>query len=548
IELNARQGQITTTGWTISAQSNNGVAGNVFLTAADDIRSGNITSFSKSNTGNPNNFSTIKLDSKSGSVILDGVQLTTTNIGSDFAGDININAAKNIEITDSRGVDNQNNELGIISQGFFGRITIQAGDDVFITNSIVNAIAPKTLPATSLGDDRAGDIDVTSTSSKIEINNSLLTTTTESEFADAGNISLVAPQSVVLRGTNPNTDFRQFISSDLNAPKPEQGLLAEARVSGKNAGGIDITTDELKIENGAAVSVSSPQGQAGDVVILADKIRLNNGAIFASTGQSRNPNEGANIVLLGKNTNQSDTENLGSKISQGQQRGDNLPGSSVDYLLLSNESLIQANAYKSADGGNIAIKTRLLLASPPTGENGSDISANAQGGKGGVLAIDSRPLGAYNIESRPHTTNTPLNDITATSQIGLDGIVSIALPDVDPRRGFLQLPEDLGDSSRLITQSCPVGRTQAASRFIVSGRGGLPPSPSSALSSDALMGITTNASPRETRLMQSSSPSSILVEAKGVNIGPKGEIIFTANPSKPTSDNSWQRNTDCNAQ
>ncbi|MEH1889673.1 MAG: hypothetical protein V7K92_09500 [Nostoc sp.] len=202
-----------------------------------------------------------------------------------------------------------------------------------------------------------------------------------------------------------------------------------------------------------------------------------------------------------------------------------------------------------ADGGNIAIKTRLLLALPPTGENGNDISANALAtGKGGLVAIDPRPFGIYGTEFRPKTQNTPLNDITAFSEQGPQGTVAIVPIDADPRRGFLQLPEDLGDSSRLITQSCPVGRTQAASSFTVTGRGGLPPSPSSALSSDALMGTTTNASPRETRSIQSSSPGSTLVEAKGVNIGPKGEIIFTANPSKPTSDNSWQRNTGCNAQ
>ncbi|MHC5716701.1 MAG: hypothetical protein ACYTX0_32415, partial [Nostoc sp.] len=226
-----------------------------------------------------------------------------------------------------------------------------------------------------------------------------------------------------------------------------------------------------------------------------------------------------------------------------------LPGSPLDFLILGNESLIETNAKNSANGGNIAIKTRLLLALPPTGKNGNDISANALAtGNGGVVAIDPRPLGIYGTEFRPKTQNTPLNDITASSEQGLQGTVAIVPINADPRRGLLQLPEDLGDSSRLITQSCPVGRTQAASRFIVTGRGGLPPSPSSALSSDALMGTTTNASPRETRLMQSSSSSSTLVEAKGVNIGPKGEIIFTANPSKLTSDNSWQRNRGCNAQ
>ncbi|MHC5718960.1 MAG: hypothetical protein ACYTX0_44570, partial [Nostoc sp.] len=287
--LKALQGSITTTGWTIRTESENGVAGDVTLTAAGDIRSGNIEASSKSSTGEPGKFSTISLNSSQGSVILDGVRLTTTNDGSHYAGDIFINAKKNIQITDSKGFDNQNNELGIISRGFFGKISIEADGDVFITNSIVNAIAPKTLPATSLDSKQAGYINVTSNFGKIDINNSLFTTITESQFADAGNIFLVAPQSsVVLKGINPNTDFRQFISSDLNTRKPEQGLLAEAGVIGKTAGNIRIETDELRIENGATATVSSPNGKAGNVLVFAKKIFLDNGAFLATTGQPRN--------------------------------------------------------------------------------------------------------------------------------------------------------------------------------------------------------------------------------------------------------------------
>ena len=58
---------------------------------------------------------------------------------------------------------------------------------------------------------------------------------------------------------------------------------------------------------------------------------------------------------------------------------------------------------------------------------------------------------------------------------------------------------------------------------------------------------TTNASPGETPTPQNSSAGSNLVEAKGIKIGPKGEIILTANPSKPIYDNnSWQKNRGCN--
>jgi filamentous hemagglutinin family protein len=599
--------------------ANTGNGGNITLRSAGNIRSGSIEASSNSD----DIFSTITLKSLAGSVFLGSfflkevnlsitstdnkVNLSTTNTGANYAGNIFISAGKNannnIEIIDTN----------INTNGYFGGIFIDAGGKVSITDSVLTSQAVSSLPEPKTGiTSQAGLIEVTSQTGNIEINNSSLFTSTASQFAFAGAIKLTANQGVISinksdirnralnqdTGENaPQLEFAPTITLKSSSVKiidstvttetrsdsvlggnidveasssvkiidstvttttdsdsvpagdididveagsvllsgsgftdfrknntPTKGLLAEATKKDGTAGNIFIVTDELTVENGATVTVSSPQGEAGNVVIFADKIRLNNGAIFASTGQNDSQNEGANIFLLGTKT----TNN------------------SLDYLLLSNQSLIQANAFSSANGGNISITTRLLLALPPTGKYGNDISANAQGGRGGVVAIDPRPFGIYGTEFRPKTTH--LNDITASSEQGPQGTVAIVPLNVDPRRGLFQLPEKLRDSSKLITQSCPVGRTQSASRFIVAGRGGLPPSPSSALSSDAVMGnTTTNGSSRETRLMQSSS-SSILVEAKGVNIGPNGEILLTANPSKLTSDNSWQRNTDCNAQ
>ncbi|MBD2526471.1 filamentous hemagglutinin N-terminal domain-containing protein [Nostoc sp. FACHB-133] len=422
-----------------------------------------------------------------------------------------------------------------------GNITVNVQDSVTMSGN-------SELNAKTTGSANAGSVEIQA--NELIIQGGSRATASSEGSGKAGDVS-VGANSVLLRGTNPNTDFRKIFE---NNQTPKEGLLAEA-TNGGTAGTLIIFADELRIENGAAATVSSPNGQAGNLVVFAKEIFLNNGALLATTGREGSEPR-ANIFLLGNEGNETtlvqsvvDLLLLISNKKLGEQGKKSLPGSPLDFLILGNESLIETNAVNSANGGNIAIKTRLLIALPPTGKNGNDISANALAtGNGGVVAIDPRPLGIYGTEFRPKTQNISLNEITASSEQGLQGTVVIVPINVDPKRGILQLPEDLGDSSRLITQSCPVGKTQAGSSFIVTGRGGLPPSPSSALSSDALMGTTTNASPRETRLMQSSSPSSTLVEAKGVNIGPKGEIIFTANPSKPTSDNSWQRNTRCNAQ
>jgi filamentous hemagglutinin family protein len=489
-----------------------GLAGDITLNARGDItvRNSNnpVNIIALSNNNDIDSFSEIILESTEGSVFLDRVQLSTTNTGSAFAGDIKIDAAKNVEII---GLGNTSeSDKTILTDGYFGKILINAGDNLSIKDSILTAQALSSLPEPRNKDKpQAGNIELTSRNGKIDINNSSFFASTSSQFASAGNITLKALDAISIN----DSDIRSRVLQD---------AIGRGRVL--DVGSINIFTDKLTVENGSNITVDSPDGEAGNLNFYANRIFLDDGKLVATAGS---PGEGANINLQG----------LGSN-------------SPLKFLLMRNESKIEANARNSASGGNININTQLLIALPPTGANGSgnDITANAlDKGDGGRINITSSDrLGVYGIQRQPQQTR--FNDITASSQLGQQGTVSISRPDVDPERGLLQLPEDLGDSSRLITQSCPVGRTQAASRFTVTGRGGLPPSPSSALSSDVLMGnTTTNVSPRETRSIQSTSPSSTLVEAKGMNIGPKGEIIFTANPSKSSSDNSWQRNTDCNA-
>ncbi|MEC4813889.1 MAG: filamentous hemagglutinin N-terminal domain-containing protein, partial [Scytonema sp. PMC 1069.18] len=127
IILTSNFGKIDTSNVTIKSKSrerneenpdtnNSGRAGDVTLQAFQDIRSGNIEASSNSDD---KGFSTIKLESSQGSVILNGVRLTTTNTGTNYAGDIYING-RNIQITNTGRAPNQ----GIQSQGVNGRVFI----------------------------------------------------------------------------------------------------------------------------------------------------------------------------------------------------------------------------------------------------------------------------------------------------------------------------------------------------------------------------------------------------------------------------------------
>src|SRR3712207_5454059 len=92
------------------------------------------------------------------------------------------------------------------------------------------------------------------------------------------------------------------------------------------------------------------------------------------------------------------------------------------------------------------------------------------------------------MKSRANVLVKDVSDITASSTFGVSGVVTINTPDVDPSRGLVQLPVDLTDASRLIAQTCPTGDGTAKqpNEFIITGRGGLPPTPSEAINRDAI--------------------------------------------------------------
>ena len=235
-------------------------------------------------------------------------------------------------------------------------------------------------------------------------------------------------------------------------------------------------------------------------------------------------------------------DNGGQLIAQTRSRnGGNINLQVGDLLLMRHNSLISASAGTAnagGDGGNITISAPLIVALP---KENSDIRANAFQGKGGNIQITAQ--GIFGLQYRPQ--DTPLSDITASSQFGSAGIVQIKTPGIDPSRGLANLPATPVDASRQIAQGChSMNAVASQHKFVVTGRGGLPPDPSEALSRDAVqVGWVTDhpmegKQVRSEELEQNSSSlpthSSPFVEAQGWVYGPNGEIVLTATPPTHT--------------
>ena len=295
----------------------------------------------------------------------------------------------------------------------------------------------------------------------------------------------------------------------LNFDLSDGALVSSSTAGAGVAGDITITTEQLNVSDRAQVTVSSVGvGKAGDLDVNAADIFLNHqGQLIASSASG----EGGNIQL--------DVENL---------------------LLMRRNSLISAEAGNNGNGGNIDINAKFAIAVP---DEDSDIVANAFDGMGGNINITAQ--GVFGLEFRD--SRTPLSDISASSQFGIDGVVVIDTPDVNPSQGLTELPETVADSNQ-IAQTCS---SQArVNSFVVTGRGGLPPTPREALNSspswtDWRVSQTEGVEAREVgRVEEFSRPPSSqnpLVEATSWVVELDGTVRLVADSKTDVSSNYYSQ-------
>ena len=151
-----------------------------------------------------------------------------------------------------------------------------------------------------------------------------------------------------------------------------------------------------------------------------------------------------------------------------------------DFLFLNNGSAISTTAgtaLTGGDGGLVAIDIPNGFIVSPTFGN-SDITANAFTGSGGQVNITT--AGIFGIEFR--NAPTTLSDITASSVLGPQGIVTIDLTEPDAQRGLNQLVEEPRNPT--IVNSCQNVGGRDAVEVLRVGRGGLPPNPNEPLGAD----------------------------------------------------------------
>ena len=119
--------------------------------------------------------------------------------------------------------------------------------------------------------------------------------------------------------------------------------------------------------------------------------------------------------------------------------------------------------------------TTPLLVGFPTED--SDITANAFTGDGGSIQIQADTI----LGLQPRSSPTAFSDITASSEFGLSGEITITDFTVEPDRGLLGALPTLLDASQIVVLGCS---DTEDNQFVATGRGGIPPNPSQLVESD----------------------------------------------------------------
>jgi filamentous hemagglutinin family protein len=458
---------------------------------------------------------------------------------------VNTGAAGSLRIETKRLIvqDGSQVSASTLSEGQGGTLAVTASESIELNGTSANG-DPSGLFVVAQDIGVAGDIEI-ETGRLVVRDGAQVSASTLSE-GQGGTLTVTASESIELNGTSANGD--------------PSGLFVVAQDIGI-AGDIEIETGRLVVRDGAKVSASTlSEGQGGRLTLTAsESIQLTG---TSANGQSRSGlfvgTTGTGVAGDLKIETGQLTVSDGAVVSARTSslgNGGNITLQVRDLLQLRGNSQISTAAGipgAGGNGGNINIDAKLIVAIP--GEN-SDIIANAFEGNGGNINITTQ--GIFGIQFREELT--PLSDINASSEFGVNGIVQINTPDIDPSRGLTNLPTEVVDASNQIDQTCSAGRGEAGkNKFIVTGRRGLPSNPYEMLSNEQALedihppeGFSSrkNSNPDTARSFTSqsatSNPKPPIVEAQGWMINDKGQVVFTATASTSTPHNSWLRSATC---
>lgn len=277
----------------------------------------------------------------------------------------------------------------------------------------------------------------------------------------AGGTVNITADKVLIGGADPQTGDPARIDARTLA---FQGFEDNATGRGGN---IRISARVLDLHDaGKITTASSSAGDGGDIALDVTRLNLRNGTSISaestSTGDAGSIliNAGESVHLLDNSSVSTEAEFSG---------GGKITINTRDLLYLLRSRITSSVADGSGNGGDITIDPVFVVL------DHSQILANAFAGAGGNIDITTDFFFA-----------SPDSILDASSQLGINGRIVIRSAATNNIAGLSSLPASFLDATVLLRERCAASVSSTASSFVVSGRGGLPPSPEEPLASASI--------------------------------------------------------------
>lgn len=412
-----------------------------------------------------------------------GASISSRTYSSGIGGDIGLNSDESIDVT---GFFEAN--PGIISLINTSTVTSGKPGDISINTNSLTAREGGIIIALTLGEEKAGNVNIFSKDIAVEGANSigLVSSISSNSFGygDSGSIKVKTSKLKLLEGGTLNAigfkdgnagsiyvDASKSIlistSPDIKIPfdtglgvrqsgitatvsRPSlfyQNLFNIKEPPTGNAGNILINTPNLDLSEGVIVSTNRSTGLGGQIFISANSIKLDSSEIATASFNG----SGSEIFI------DSDILLLKNKSAINASTGEPLPRRQSDgsFIFLNASDLGVTAPVNQGSGGNISIDSSLLVV-----ESNGSISANSTGGSGGTININTKGLFLSND-----------SNITASSKAKpqLDGEVVLNAEKTGAEEATAPAPI-LKTSPQVVSACNP---TSGASKFVVMGPGSL---------------------------------------------------------------------------
>jgi large exoprotein involved in heme utilization and adhesion len=388
--------------------------------------------------------------------------VTSTTSGDGRAGDIAVKTER-LTLTDGSAMLTSTGAAGDA-----GNITIDANESVHVSSFSV------LTSSSDVGPGNAGQIMITTPTLTVDQGGAISTSTTGT--GNAGSITVNANSVSLLSGGQLTSS-----STVLDPDAPPTGSAGTVTIQGLASPAQSVLIDGA----GSGIFTSTEgSGTGGSIFVNAYGVTLQNQAHVSSSSTGPGPNAGraGDITINAGNqftmTNSSVTTEADQSSGGAIKIGTNPNGT----VQLTNSTISASVLDGTGGGGSVSIDPQFVLL------QNSQILANAVFGPGGNIFI---------------TTNLLLPDatslISASSQFGQNGTITIQSPIAPASGKILPLPQKPLIATTLLSQRCAALAGGNYSSFTVAGRDSLPAEPAGWLSSPLALVALSGSTGQEVR-------------------------------------------------